>query len=745
MKSTFSHSIFRVSTALLLLAAAALGGLAQDDPDPNSPTPILITENDSTRALAQPARSSRRTGPSRIRSQAFASNSKTVLYVTNIDLMEGEGANAFRVYVNDAKGRTYRYPVIDLRESPFAKNVYEIVVLLTDELKFWEPPTEDGDVLVYLTWRGLASNQVKLGLGKIGGGPKESENAKPAPLSSVSSKIIKSEPENSSFVPEFVGYRWSGDRKRMLEQSTFGPTSLMDNSMRRLGLRTWLNTQLDATYPSNGTPYPSFPLMPTNPPGDCNGTENPTSVPPDPPDQYPNCFRDHYSMYGVQNWFFREAFYGNAQLRHRVAWALHQLWVTSGLDIQQGSYMIQYHKVLSNNAFGNFRTLMKDMTLNPAMGEYLDMRRSTRTNPNENYPREILQLFTIGLFMLNQDGTLQRDANNNPIPTYDQNTVNNFTKVFTGWTLCETTALCPNRPVGGAPNYIDPMLLNQTNHDVTAKTLLSYPNAVNQNIAANLNGNTELDLALDNIFYHPNVGPFVSRYLIQHLVTSDPTPAYVGRVAAVFNNNGSGVRGDLRAVVKAILLDPEARGDVKTDPNYGKLREPVQLMTNLFRTFNVRSADGTQQSDGVVAGLPTIMLQNPFNPPTVFNYYAPGYVVPGTTLNGPEFGIMTTGTSIARANFANTMVFNRINVSSPTVPLGTSLDFSEMQALAAADATGNQLLDALNQQMMNGNMPAAMRTTILNAVTVVPSASPLARVQQAVYLIATSSQYQVQR
>lgn len=767
MKSTFSHSIFRVSTALLLLAAAALGGLAQDDPDPNSPTPILITENDSTRALAQPARSARRTGPSRIRSQAFASNSKTVLYVTNIDLMEGESANAFRVYVNDAKGRTYRYPVIDLRESPFAKNVYEIVVQLTDELKFWEPPTEDGDVLVYLTWRGLASNQVKLGLGKIGGGPKESENAKPAPLSSVSSKIIKSEPENSSFVPEFVGYRWSGDRKRMLEQSTFGPTSLTDNSMRRLGLRTWLNTQLDATYPSPAYPYPNQPLKPVNAPSDCDGDQ--VTV----PDVPATCFRDTYTMYPIQTWHSQEALYGTSQVRHRVAWALSQIWVTSGVEIQQSRQMVEYHKVLSANAFGNYRNLMQQMTLHPTMGQYLDMAISTRTNPNENYARELLQLFTIGLFLLNQDGTYQLDGNGNPIPTYDQEVVNNFTKVLTGWRFCSVSgASCPNLPGGGALNYLDPMLLNagvnQANinnnlHDLTAKTLLNYPGSTTTNVAACGNcttfaniqtyANNSLNQTLDNIFNHPTLGPYVSKVLIQHLVTSDPTPAYVSRVAGVFNNNGFGVRGDMRAVVKAILLDPEARGDVKTDPNYGKLREPWQYATNILRHFNVRSADGLGLSDGVFfqRGEYTGMNQIPYRSPTVFNYFPPDYVVPNSSLRGPEFALMTTGTTIARANFVNRFVFTNpaVPISAPTnaggAPNGTSLDFSDLQALAAADTTGNQLVDELNRRMMHSTMSAQMKSTILTAVTAIASTDPAQRARQAVYLVATSSQYQVQR
>ena len=382
---------------------------------------------------------------------------------------------------------------------------------------------------------------------------------------------------------------------RFLEQAAFGPNPAMDERVRRVGIRTWLAEQFLAPYPSAANPYPNLPLKNNDPNNATSGCGMFTG------DEFRVCVRDHYGMYSVQKWFFKEAFYGEPQLRHRVAWALSQIWVTSGVETQQASHMFATHQILTNNAFANFRNIMKEMTLQPGMGNYLDMVRSTKNNPNENYAREILQLFTIGLFMLNQDGTLQLDGNNEPIPTYDQNTVNNFTKVFTGWGFCETTGpLCPNRTVG-AQNYKDLMLLNQTNHDVTAKTLLNYPNPVSRDIPAGLNGNVELDMAIDNIFNHPNVGPFIGKILIQQMVTSNPTPAYVGRVAAVFNNNGSGIRGDLKAVIRAILLDPEARGDVKTDPNYGKLREPVQLMTNLFRSWNVRSSDNQQQSDGVVA------------------------------------------------------------------------------------------------------------------------------------------------
>jgi hypothetical protein len=253
-----------------------------------------------------------------------------------------------------------------------------------------------------------------------------------------------------------------------------------------------------------------------------------------------------------------------------------------------------------------------------------------------------------------------------------------------------------------------------------------------------------LNQALDNIYNHPNVAPFVSKHLIQHLVTSDPTPAYVGRVAAVFNANRTN-QNQMREVVRAILLDPEARGNVKTEPRYGKLREPVQLMTNVLRNFGVQSADGTTLSDGDVNRLVAGLGQDAFRATTVFNYYSPDYVIPGTTVLAPEFNIFTTGTSIGRSNLFNTMAFSRINASQPNTPTGTSMNFTDLATLASADTTSNQLLDHLNVRMMNGSMSPQMKSTIQTAVNSVASTNPLARAQTAVYLIATSSQFQVQR
>jgi uncharacterized protein (DUF1800 family) len=479
--------------------------------------------------------------------------------------------------------------------------------------------------------------------------------------------------------------------------------------------------------------------MPTTPPTGCTEADN------------IECYQRHYTMIPVQQWFFREAMYGDAQLRHRVAWTLGQIWVTSGVAVQQSSHAIAFHKVLSQNAFGNYRDLMHDVTLNPTMGFYLDMVRSTKLNPNENYPREILQLFSIGLYSLNQDGTRRLSQEGNPIPTYTQDEVNNFSKVFTGWTYCNFS--CPNSQTG-ILNYKDPMILVPANHDLTQKTLLDYPGARNRIIPACTNctddaaieayATDSLNKALDNIFYHPNVGPFVGKLLIQHLVTSDPSPAYVSRVAAVFNDNGAGVRGDMKAVLRAILLDPEARGDVKTDPRYGKLREPVQLVTNLARIFAARGWRGDGASDGELNGHISPLGQNAFNSPTVFNYYSPTYRIAGTTVLAPEFEIMNTATATNRANLIYRFVFEGLTSNSGDSLRGTSLNLSEFLLAASADSTGSQLVDLLNVRMMHGSMLQAQKDAILTALQPVPN-TPLFRIQTAVYLIATSSQYQVQR
>ena len=214
----------------------------------------------------------------------------------------------------------------------------------------------------------------------------------------------------------------------------------------------------------------------------------------------------------------------------------------------------------------------------------------------------------------------------------------------------------------------------------------------------------------------------------------------------MFNANRTNP-SQIKEVVKAILLHAKARGEVKTDPNYGKLREPVQFVTNVLRAFNVKSADGLSQSDGVFVGRGDFngMQQIPFQSPTIFNYFPPDYVIPGGSLRGPEFAIMTTGTAVQRANFMNTIVFNKVNTSVPNIPSGTSIDLSELVAASTADPTGNRLLDVINWKILHGTMSTSMRNTILPVVTAVASSNPTSRAQQALYLVATSSQFQIQR
>ena len=767
-----SHTFLRIFTAVFVLCLGWIPAFAQDDPDPNSPTPVLTRARGSNYVYAVPVDDGQRASLSSANREAFPPNSRIAIFVTSVDLMDGEGANAFRVYAEDSRGHEYRFPVSDLYAVRTKAKVptYAVVIELRDEIGYWDAPAE-GNVLIRIAWRGMTSDRLRLGYGTNGGSIKDDA----VPYARILAQKVKNEIRPGSrrtASPEQVGYRWSGDRARFLEQAGFGPAPILDARIRRIGIRTWIAEQFEAAYPSVANSYPNQPLKPSTAPADC---DNDQTVTPDVP---ATCFRDTYTLYPIQTWNSKEMLYGDNQLRHRVAWGLSQIWVTSGNDIQQSRHMVEWHKILSNNAFGNYRNLMKQMTLSPTMGEYLDMVRNTKNSPNENYAREIKQLFTIGLFMLNQDGTIQCIEHNpcqvgdTPAPTYDQNVVNNLTKVFTGWQFCNLPASCPNIVVGTV-NYIDPMLLNNgsTNinnnlHDLTAKTLLSYPgSAATMNVAACANcttmanvaiyANASLDQALDNIFNHPSLGPYVSKVLIQQMVTSDPTPAYVSRVAGVFNNNGFGVRGDMKSVIRAILLDPEARGDAKTDPNFGKLREPVQFATNFLRSFGVRSADGLSQSDGYLLGRGeyTGMGQIPFQSPTVFNYYPPSYVIPGTAMLGPEFALMTTGTAIQRTNFINRFTFTPIPVAvaAPNAPNGTSLDFSDLQALAAADTTGNSLVDELDRRMMHSTMSATMKSTILTAVTSVTVSNPptatqtLDRVRQAVYLVGTSSQWQVQR
>jgi uncharacterized protein (DUF1800 family) len=448
------------------------------------------------------------------------------------------------------------------------------------------------------------------------------------------------------------------------------------------------------------------------------------------------CGRDNYSLFPVQAQFFRNALTGPDQLRQRVALALSQIFVTSGVKINQPYAMAAYQQLLLNDAFANYRTLLNDVTLSPAMGHYLDMVNNNKGNAiagaNENYGREVLQLFSIGVSLLNPDGTPQLDANKQPIPSYTQTTIENFSNVFTGWTY-------PPMP-GATAQWTDPtyflgqMAPIEAHHDMTAKVLFN-----GTPVPAGGTAEADLKIALDNIFNHPNVGPFIGAQLIQHLVTSNPSPAYVQRVAAVFANDGKGVRGDMQAVIQQILLDPEARGDIETGATYGRLREPALFIAGLLRSVG-GSSDGVyllQQSAN--------LEQSIFDAASVFSFYPPDYPLTGTALVGPPFAIYDATSSLNRANFLNTLLSDTNGIAAdPTVTgaTGTQLNLSAWQTDAADSAT---LINTINQLFFHGAMPADMQSVLTQTVNAIPSSNPLARAQAALYLALSSGQYQVEQ
>jgi len=508
----------------------------------------------------------------------------------------------------------------------------------------------------------------------------------------------------------------SRDAWRLVQQATWGPTLALATQAQNVGASAWIDAQIAAA----STGYPQYALQPGSIPSTCTG----------------DCRRNNYSLYLPQRHFFNNALYGSDQLRQRVAFAFHKI---IPLTTQQPGHLVPYLHILRDNAFGDFRKLLRDMTLNVAMGVYLDMVTSTRNRPNENYAREILQLFSTGTDMLNPDGTAQTDGSGNIVPVYDQSVVDGFTKVFTGWTY-------PVQQVSGITNYIDPMRLVENNHDGTDKLLLGNVTRTGCGTPSPSGcAVADLDFAIDNIFFHSNVGPFIGKQLIQQLVTSNPTPAYVGRVSAVFDDDGAGKRGNLAAVVKAILMDPEARG-IPADANYGHLKEPVLLVLNLLRAFDARSIDGLAGSDGYINPQTQAMDQDIWRPPTVFSYFPFDFEVPGMPgVAGPEFGILSASTSLRRANFVNLLAFTGILRSSGTntnAPNGTSLSLGALYGLAS-DPT--LLVDEVNMRLLGGGASASMRTSMIQAVSAVAATNPKLRIQQAIYLAATSSQFQVQR
>jgi len=430
----------------------------------------------------------------------------------------------------------------------------------------------------------------------------------------------------------------------------------------------------------------------------------------------------------------------------------------SGLYEHSRAYA-NYLDTLNKHAFGNFRALLDDIALSPAMGIYLSHIRNRREDPvagrlpDENFAREVMQLFTIGLHELNIDGTPKLDGAGNPIETYDNDDVMALAKVFTGFSWAfPDNQLTEHNFRWGSPNYsaandqrIDLLKMKAYpgQHSTAEKRLFTgKPQALV--IPANSTANDSVRLALDSLFNHPNVGPFIGRQLIQRLVTSHPSTGYVARVAAKFNNNGSGVRGDMAAVIRTILLDPEAR----TPPAdaVGKLREPVLRMAHWMRSFGATSVTGRY----IVYNELNKQSQRPLSPPSVFGYFRPGFVPPNTAFSAnsisvPEMQIVNESTTAHWVNLAMAMAGNGVGWT------GTTNDVSStLTPLVQLSASGNVdgLIERLNLLLFAGNMSSGLRQDILDAITSVPGnneASHLNRARVALFLALASAEYLVQR
>lgn len=442
--------------------------------------------------------------------------------------------------------------------------------------------------------------------------------------------------------------------------------------------------------------------------------------------------------------WFRNAVTGPDQLRQRVAFALSQLFVVSQVGaLEQAPYALaSFYDLLTTQAFGNFRELLEDVTLHPAMGVYLSMLGNQRPDParnirpDENYARELMQLFTIGLVELELDGTPKLDTSGRPIPTYDQAVIEGFAHVYTGWTYAGAPSFRQARRT--VENQVQPMQLYPDFHATGAKLLLR-----GVTLPAGRSGTQDLEDALDNVFEHPNVAPFVAQRLIQRLTASNPSPAYVERVARRFENDGSGVRGNLAAVVKAILLDEEARST--TTDRSGKLKEPLLRMTQLWRAYGGRAASGRF----AMSNPASTFGQGPLQSPSVFNFFSPTYAPPGELrdagLVAPELEIANEYQNTVLTNAFATQALSR-NSRSPGVRADdVVIDIGEEIAIAP-DTAG--LVATVDRKLLASAMSLELRDELTQLIDRLPATDDefarTRRAAQAVYFVAASPEFAVQ-
>jgi uncharacterized protein (DUF1800 family) len=463
---------------------------------------------------------------------------------------------------------------------------------------------------------------------------------------------------------------------RFLEQAAFGPTSADIAHVQQVGINNWLTEQFN------------LPESPIADPG-ASGSG------------------------GLQQQYLNRLSQAPDQLRQKVAFALSQIIVISMNKNIYPDEIIPYLQILSRNAFGNYRALLGEISVSSQMGKYLDLAGSMKPGPqggaNENYAREVMQLFSIGLWQLNPDGSQKLDGQGHPIPTYDQTTIQQVALALTGWIYLNNAW----------EDFSAPLQPNDANHDMRQKAFLGCTLPPNQTTVQDMNG------FLDCLFQHPNVGPFISTRLIRSLVTSNPSPAYIQRVATVFNNNGSGVRGDLRAVVTAILTDPEARNDT-AQPTSGRLKDPIYHIVSFARALNGTITPGN--------GLPWLfsrMGQAPLTPPSVFSFYSPLYHIPKSPLFGPEFQIYTPTEAVLRGNFIWEIISN------------PATDFTlNMTPFTSVAGNLQQMIDAADQALLYGRMPQSMRQSLATAIAAQSDAT--SQWQTALYLTALSGYYAVQ-
>lgn len=472
---------------------------------------------------------------------------------------------------------------------------------------------------------------------------------------------------------------------RFLEQAAFGPSAADTQAVNTLGINGWLAQQL-------ALPETTIPVT-----GDVSQD---------------------------QAQFLWRMVHAQDQVRQRMINALAKIIVISTNKNIYSNEIAPYWQILSRNAFGNFRQLLWDITVSPQMGKYLDLANSTKPGAgggaNENYPREVMQLFTIGLVQLNLDGSTKLDAQGNPIPTYDQATVAQTARALTGWTYPTAAGMQP-QPMNYESFTAASMEVREANHDTTAKTLVNgCAIPAGQTVVA------ETNAALDCIFQHPNVGPFLATRLIRDMVTSNPSPGYIQRVAQVFNDNGSGVRGDLKAVVQAILTDAEARQDVAT-PTQGRLKDPQFQFAEFVRALN-----GSVSSTNTFAYAFVDQGMSPLGAPSVFGFYPMLYRIPKSALFGPEFQIYGPTESLVRANFFYFILMGQFG-SDASVNLTPFLN-------AAGDIP--TLIETVNNTLLFGRMPQSMKNSLTTAISAMPDNNQ--RMMTALYLTALSGQFAVQ-